>query len=403
MIKYKNDVVFLLFLFLGCMCWCFCLNSGENLIDKYGVFSFRIHNESLNTEKLNEIVEWQKKNNESDVELTAWEQKDSQEIKSNNGIIKSDVIYIWGKSNYELKLQAENSCAISADKAYELWKSSDVLGKIVDINGVSYKITAVLNDVTDIAMVKASKYNENTTYDALDIKVKSRNWSLDEFKAENSLSPDVTVNYHEFSEALYKVALFPEWIIAFIMLVKIIYKLYINKNNNLKSVFMGITLILWIFLSLKLCQFSFELPQSLIPTRWSNFEFWGKTFDNMKQQNRILKLMKVYYVDEYFKKTLVNIIVYCILGSSAFLISFKYIKIRDINNLIILEILVPIISFVSTLVVMNTGTYPDFTLGYWTMIPLYIAFKYFIEHFKLSEGDTNYGDNNIREHSEKIF
>lgn len=396
MMKYKNDAVFLLLIFLGCICWCFCLNIGENLIDKYGIVSFRFQNDPLDFDKLNEIVEWQKKNNESDVELTAWEQKDSQEIKSNNGIIKSDVIYIWGKSNYELKLQAENSCAISADKAYELWKSSDVLGKIVDINGVKYNITSVLNDVTDIIMVKVSKYNKNMTYDALDIEVNSRNWSADEFKVENSLSSDVTVNYNEFSEALYKVALFPGWIISFAMIVKIIYKLYINKNNNLISAFMVISLIFWVFISLKLCQFSLELPQSLIPTRWSNFEFWGKTFDNIQLQIRLLNLMKVYYIDEYFKKAFLTVIVYCILGSSAFLISFKHIKILDINNLIILEILVPIILFISALVVMNTGTYPDFTLGYWTMIPLYIAFKYFIEHFKLSEGDTNYGDNNIR-------
>jgi len=387
MMKYKNDIVFLLLIFLGCICWYFSLSNGEYLADIYGAVSFRFENEPLHIEKLNEIVEWQKKDDENNVELTAWTQKDNQEIKSNNAIIKSDIIYIWGRVNDELNLVSDNSCAISYDKAYELWKSSDVLGKTVDINDVSYKISAVLNDATGVAMVKADKYNDDMTFDALEIKTlnKALSCSTDEFKAENSLNPDVTINYYEFSEASYKVALFPGWIIFFIMSAKIISKLYLERKNKYMSSCLIISLTLWMFLGLKLSQFSFEIPQSLIPTRWSDFEFWGKTINNIKLQIRTLNLMNVYYVDEYFRKTLIRIIICCVVGSAAIIVGVRHIKMQNINKLIILEILVSLILFAATLAVMSTGNCTNYTLGYWTMIPLYMAFEYFIEHFHLTE------------------
>jgi len=387
MMKYKHDVVFLLLIFLGCICWCFSLSNGEYLADNYGAVSFRFENEPLHTEKLNEIVEWQKKDDENNVELTAWTQKDSQEIKSNNVIIESDLIYIWGKAKDEFKLQADSSCAISYDKAYELWKSSDVLGKTVVINDVSYKISAVLNDATGVVIVKADKYNDDTTFHVLEIKTshKTSNWSTNEFKAENSLNPDVIVNYDNFSEASYKVALFPGWIVFFIMSVKIVSKLYLERKNKFMFACLIMALILWIALGLELNQFSFDFPQSLIPTRWSDFEFWGKTFDNIRMQIRTLNLMKIYYADEYFRKTLFSIIIYCVAGSAAFIVGLKYIKMQGINKLIVLEILVSIILFAATLAAMSTGNCSNYMLGYWTMIPLYMAFEYFIEHFHLAE------------------
>lgn len=387
MMKYKNDAVFLLLLFLGCICWCFSLSNGEYLAKNYGTVSYRFENEPLHKEKLNEIVEWQKKDDENNVELTAWTQKDSQEIKSNNVIIESDLIYIWGKANDEFKLQADSSCAISYDKAYELWKSSDVLGKTVVINDVSYKISAVLNDATGVVIVKADKYNDDMTFNALEIKTlnKTLSWSTDEFKAENSLNPDVTVNYNKFSEASYKATLIPGWIIFFIMSAKIVSKLYLERKNKYMSACLIIALTLWIALGLKLSQFSFEFPQSLIPTRWSDFEFWGKTFDNIKMQIRTLNLMKVYYVDEYFRKTLFRIIIYCVVGSAAFIVGFKYIKMQGINKLIVLEILISLILFAATLAAMSAGNCSNYMLGYWTMIPLYMTFEYFIKHFHLAE------------------
>ena len=325
--KYVNNFSLLLFLIVGCVLWSDGIAKYRELDKGYGGISIRFETTPLNIDSLAEIRNQQQEAG-VDSNLTAWTQ--SYNIKTEDpslGVcIESDVIYMWGDGKRMLVTYKDVGCAMSEDIAYKLWGSRDVLGKTVYVDGISYRVAGITDIFEGTIAIIKDDYENDMKFVSLDMEPISdpddRDVLIEEFILQNSHSADSSINYSDLLSLAGNFIMLPAFTVFVYVFARISAELYRTKKykKGFKSVtFYVFLLIMWICLCYFAGSFSFKIPGRLIPTKWSDFDFWSRTVESLKSGLRGLRLMSVYAFDSFFRKSFIYISICAFLSTTCFI------------------------------------------------------------------------------------
>lgn len=389
--KYGRDILTMLLIFAGFILWGCALSRYEKMSKSFGGISLRFETNPQGIENIGELRN-QENERGTDSNLTAWRQDYSLKIEDPSlGLqIESDVIYMWGDGKDLPATFGYSGCTISEDKAYELWGSRDVLGKTVYIDGVLHKVTGVTDSMKGIIAVKRDDYERDMEFVSLDINQKAAgNESGDqteEFMLQNSYNADSSINYSDLLSWLGNFSIFPALAISALMFFRILFGLYSgvkHKNGCRVQLYHMLFLILWLCICLFAGSLSLKIPGSFIPTRWSDFEFWSGLINRYEDNLKGLRLMRIYALDGYFKKSFIYVSVCGLLSSACFMTALRHIRNKSLNNLMVLESVSAFIMFCAAIA--SGAQYGRYSPAYWLILPMYFVFDFFINNFSPRE------------------
>lgn len=168
--------------------------------------------------------------------------------------------------------------AVSAGLAQALWGSSDVIGQQIWQAGKQYTVRGVFEGKQPLALV-ASFYKEPDggwkNIELLPPLKENATEYANKFATKSGLgTPDYIVNGKAVASIVSAVAYLP-LIVAGVFLLSVLYKKMARLYKWEKSI------IVWgafLLAALALPFLLAKLPAWLIPPKWSDFSFWGKTF-----------------------------------------------------------------------------------------------------------------------------
>ncbi len=259
-------------------------------------------------------------------------------------------------------------------------------GEYVQISNVKYKVLSVLHGMSDIIIVNANGQSalRDAKITALEVEIHEDDfWSPEVFEYENLIDSDIIVRYTEITGILSSVALLPAYGIFLAALAKLVFEI-IQNRKNMPYIFILFAIgLIWIIINVKIFQLNFYIPESMIPDKWSNFGFWTGKINNFQGYLRDIALMKSYYPDLRIKSMTDSILIYSVLSSAIFLFSARMLEIRTENKLIVTELVIIIISFLSFLVSYTNNIAAKTSNIYWMVIPGYILINYVVNNLNI--------------------
>lgn len=389
--RYMKLLPAILLIFTGCMLWSGGVGRYREVGMGYGGISLRFETNPLAIDSLDEIRKQQQAEG-ADSKLTAWRHDYNLEIEDSNlGVsIESDVIYMWGDGKDMFGLCGISGCAMSRDKAYELWGSRDVLGKDVYIDGISYKVTCVTDNIPGIIAVKKDDYERGMSFVSLDMDPKAAgdesDVQIEKFILQNSHGADSSINYSDLVTMLGNFLVFPSMTVSALMCGRILAGLYCAgkyKKGCIVIACYAFFLIFWICICLFFGSFYFEIPGNFIPAKWSDFDFWTRLIEKYKNDLNGLRLMRTYTFDNYFRKSFVYISACVLLSSACFTAALGRVRNKTLNGLMAVEIVSAFIMFYAAAA--SGAQYGRYGSSYWLILPVYFIFDCFINNFNMRE------------------
>ena len=236
-------------------------------------------------EKLREAEE----KRESPVPFTAWcQRKGTLSYPELNRETTADLVYINGDSNllaagtHPLTENGENGCLLSEDLAMELFGSIQAVGEIIKAGESEYTVQGILTEQESLmegvklAVLQAEK----------DVKAEQISAAIGEepngekayafamrLGAEGEMFPmQKYVDLAGFTTSLLLL------LIGGSMILPWAARLIRCRKQPFAAAFsLGFILIISLVFY-KVSGMNLKIPESMIPTRWSDFEFWGEWF-----------------------------------------------------------------------------------------------------------------------------
>jgi hypothetical protein len=245
---------------------------------------------------------------------TFWHEKEAEiesELRTINAsciIFSGDAALVWN-TNY-LSGSAPgvtdgSGCAVSLTLAYELWGGSDVVGKSVEIDGVERVVRGVFEGEQLLMLASVRDEDTSQSYTAIELSggqsTPTRNEAESFILAAGLEKPDtILINHPAFLATT--MALLPIMILFLFFIVKLVIRLR-QRLLLLNAIVFSALLVF----ALTLPALLETLPTWIIPSRFSDFSFWGSLTrdiraDLMEYLRLTPKLRDIEYIVLFYKQ-----------------------------------------------------------------------------------------------------
>lgn len=302
--------------------------------NEYSTVSVRYGTGGVNEQIISNALKNEKLQGNSDIpEVTAWFWIKEAEIKNRNfnRTQKVSVVITSGnmalttpmklvRGNYVYR-QDKVGCVIDTNTAYLLFGTEFAVGNTVTYDKKDYVIRGVVRADYPVFLIQGS--GDKMEYSNLELGFmdKERGETLaEEFLLGNGPTGNyVIIDGYFYGRIIYSLISLPVWLFFFFggyEIFKIFYS-YMNKQKPGHFILYSSILLLILagygFILFRITGNPLYIPEKLIPTKWSDFDYWSKQYQLI--QNQILKIRyltpnpkDVYLVDK-ISNLLLNIIV----------------------------------------------------------------------------------------------
>lgn len=283
------------------------------------------HAKGFTEQELQNMVDLRNEKDQNVPRYTAWTQKDDLvlENKELQKTWKGKVLFYTGENDRFFSNITEDSCALTKEAAYELFGSYDVIGEMIQIGGKEYLVERmVVNDMMGNGMTVICK-DAGLEYDRLHVNTQGVQQEIAALAFQ--YADHLWIDYDFLLKLLKKISLWPFWLMTIIVAVRLWKKITDKGKGKGRLRWLLLLIIIGIVGGIVglLLGAPLILPDSLIPTKWSDFEFWSRAGERMAMQIDHFLTMKVYVVDELMRKTMLSIIVHGFLQSLLLLLLCK--------------------------------------------------------------------------------
>lgn len=171
-----------------------------------------------------------------------------------------------------------SGCAISEKTAFELWGSRDVLGKTILIDGKVYSIRGVFQGKDGLVLVQQES-SSTKSFPNMQLRLHGEGGVAEAqaFLTRFGFSGAQLLDLPLLGWLIKALAGLPAMTLGVHIMIKLLCRgIRLRAFPLLLSGYIlpaGIAAGVCLYLS----GFPWSVPQRLIPTKWSNFEFWGRT------------------------------------------------------------------------------------------------------------------------------
>lgn len=318
--KFKIMIMFILIL----ISWGCSVYLERFAMQNYSGVSVRLEGEGvLQGELENAVKQEQSKEDSGDeasVQVTAWSRGSRITIKNTNlnTSAQTRVIQVYGSMAkvcpmkllygnfcYEEDMQG---CVIDEKTAYDLFRNKNVVGNSITYNSKQYIIRGVVKSKEQMVLILDNK--KNTSFSNLELlfsDMENQEESAKNFITNYQLSSGymTIVEGNFYAKLLHNTVLLPAIVIWGYFLILAGSQAFKRRTIPLQCIFY---LSLFLFISILLFnnkQLQFYYPDRLIPTRWSDFNFWGRVFTEWKNKLYDFSYLLPLPKDKILKNTII--------------------------------------------------------------------------------------------------
>lgn len=174
-------------------------------------------------------------------------------------------------------------CAVSQDIAYALFGSLSVTGETLDIGGEEYRIRGIAEGIDGAILLPVPGRGSEKQLSVLALNTAQsqnpRNLA-EEFRSRHSLPEPQAVTLSGGGQAARLIALLPEILLLLFLLCPLLQELWALRRMPFLFLLWTLGTLAILFCGVYFSGIHLSFPQSLIPTRWSDFEFWGRLLES---------------------------------------------------------------------------------------------------------------------------
>lgn len=280
--------------------WAGAIKTGGTVSSLPDCSLLRYHTRSFTWKELQQL-EKSEEQYPQPLPFSAFSQLDAQPVKSTlyGRSTQADILLFYGDIRRILQAGLPDSdfvssedasgCALDRETAFALWGNGQVIGEKLLFEGREYTVRAVLDAPKRMVAIPISEASEHSlSVIALGtLEQQNVRQAAEEFAVRHSLPSPEALTAGGWRRSLSRfLCLLPALPLLFWLLGGIIRELWgLRKTPLLCALWsLGTAAVLCGLLILSGIRFSF--PQSLVPTRWSDFEFWSRLlhsfFENLR-------------------------------------------------------------------------------------------------------------------------
>lgn len=188
-------------------------------------------------------------------------------------------------------------CAISNTLAFELWGNGDVVGHTVMVQNKYFTVCGVFKEKERLMMIGTAETSYDRGWQAAELYGISdgelRTSALDFAQTTGLGAPNTLVDGPALCTFVSLVSVIPAWLVGITVCVYL-FKWFARNFPDKKHIvcFMGLLIFAFLLPSM------FEmLPSSFVPTRFSDYSFWGRLITLYKEQIKEWLLLRPRYID----------------------------------------------------------------------------------------------------------
>lgn len=310
MSRLKHIGVYMVWLFIAFVCWCICISNAEKIQQFSKTVDLVYPIEQFSSGQIENIIEKESKL-ENPIMLTAWSQYNQQQIYNDNKkTITADIINVSGNIEDIFKvpmllgknptIDDKESCAIDKQTAFELWGGIDVIGFELEWNEITYIVRGIFDYSQKVVIVHPQQKSEEKVFRLIRINLPEQENTYEQaqnFIIKYELNQPIIKDISPLAIIFSQLASIPCIIISIFILCHL-YNIIKNKHDTLKGCIICIVIsLIVIVLLVWIIPFNIKIPSVYIPTRWSDFEFWTRTFDNLKMDFQQFQTMELLHTD----------------------------------------------------------------------------------------------------------
>lgn len=388
----RNIIIFTTLMLAAFLLWGNGIYKQQYLRDNYESYSIRMKTEEITSQALSNALEAEQSSGIQQLPIVcAWNYVSDQNIK--NEILetnaRANLYEIYG----EIKLASTDqlmrgyfpdtadyeSCVISNTLAYELFRTDNVLGNIVKYQNKSYTIKGIVkeNDETIFIRIK----DENKIYQNIEILYEDNENAkqlVTSFLTKNAWTDScIVLNRNIYMNVLGLLGTLPVWLIAFLLSAIILREIW--KRRRIPIQFIALLLVfLTIVVILRWgCNLYISIPEELIPTKWSDFNFWVMKFNEIEENIRAATFVRPVPKDVLFTRFYIRGVHYDLLGTICIVLALIYEKfLLKARKLLTVSISICILEALAIAILFSQGIIFDLNNGYLFSLPLYFVFHY---------------------------
>ncbi|SHO54213.1 ABC transporter permease [Anaerocolumna xylanovorans] len=281
---------------------------GADVIkQQYTCVSVRFQKDGVTEEMVKTALDKEKERGTLGIpEVTAWSKPYETRVK-NNSLNRSAVVRVQIVSG-EMSLTApmtllygnyayredKKGCVIDSRSAFLLYGTENAVGNNLSWDGKEYCIRGVVRTTDALLLVQGKELLEE--YSNLEVVYQNREQGeelTNAFLLNNNFPPDYVVYDGWFYGGMIKSALaLPVWLLLAAISLWIIKTLRKKKSNLTQKAFLlyaaasAITIILYGSILYQFTGAPFFITDKLLPTRFSDFGYWGEQYRLMREQWR---------------------------------------------------------------------------------------------------------------------
>jgi hypothetical protein len=308
----------------------------------YRTVSIRMNREGVTEQEIDHVLKMNNSRGSSDIpEVTAWIRCEEAEVI--NDVLKRSVrltpLIVSGDMGLVTPMSIlrgnlvykddKKGCVIDSDTAFKLFGSDKAEGNIVVYRNKDYYVRGVVKSKSSLFLIQGDDIGSE--YKNLELlyqnKERGEEWAQD-FMCQNGLGTDyVIIDGYFYRRIISEIPCIPLWLFSLAAVAQVV-RFYIRKKEEFK---LPVFLLLGLFgiaaivgYGVILTRFTaspFYFPEKLIPTKWSDFDYWSKQYENIKEQIVQMRLLSpnpkdILLEDELMKlpyRFIINAILYAAL------------------------------------------------------------------------------------------
>ena len=363
------------------ICWLLSIGYTNRLASVKNTFNIYFDEEEYVPADIYKMQQ-EEKDKDNSLAFTGWYEKEKQSVLNNNlnRTIESNIMFICGNSYLiaEGPILFEDDikgCLIDEETAYKLFGSYDVIGNTIIYGNREFIIRGIHRTMEDTIIMQAEIDSKDKIQGLLiDIsndgieKVKhiSERYGMKEYGVNSA----VYYNLGKMCTSLLPL------IILLIIICSALKKAIEIKDRPVLFIFSIIMIIVWITIFFSITKYKISIPVDILPSKWSDFDYWKKFFQECIDKIKYVIYMKKYMIDIYVISYLSKIALCTIITIALFFINTKNIKIESMKMLFIAIFALFIITFMAIFILKESIFINNSSAVIWLICPYYLLYRY---------------------------
>lgn len=363
------------------ICWLLSIGYTNRLASVKNTFNIYFDEEEYVPADIYKMQQ-EEKDKDNSLAFTGWYEKEKQSVLNNNlnRTIESNIIFICGNSYLiaEGPILFEDDikgCLIDEETAYKLFGSYDVIGNTIIYGNREFIIRGIHRTMEDTIIMQAEIDSKDKIQGLLiDIsndgieKVKhiSERYGMKEYGVNSA----VYYNLGKMCTSLLPL------IILLIIICSALKKAIEIKDRPVLFIFSIIMIVVWITIFFSITKYKISIPVDILPSKWSDFDYWKKFFQECIDKIKYVIYMKKYMIDIYVISYLSKIALCTIITITLFFVNKRNIKIDSMKELFIAILALFIITFMAICILKESIFINNSSAVIWLICPYYLLYRY---------------------------